>query len=269
MPHTKPRVAHNYLTTEEDRRSICDGVRLALEIAAQPALRELRRGEGAVPASDSDADIIEFTKQRTQTIFHPVGTCAMGAVHQLEEMGLAGELATYHRYRGLRTNAYGRTIAMDWPAHPVLPSHGYVITPADLDGLVAARAEKAGAVIWQGAEAMAPLAAAGSPTGSDPVPVPPGSPLTGRGRPRERQGPLDLDRGQGPVRDRGGRVIVAVRSLPGQAATGTGPRAWHFAATTAPHATPRSTSTRSSTSATLPARSCPATAGSSRSGTAG
>ena len=92
MPHTKPRIVHNYLTTEEDRRSICDGVRLALEIAAQPALRELRRGEGAVPASDSDADIIEFAKQRTQTIFHPVGTCAMGAVvdGELRVLGTEG-----------------------------------------------------------------------------------------------------------------------------------------------------------------------------------
>jgi geranylgeranyl reductase family protein len=58
---------------------------------------------------------------------------------------------------GLRANAYGRSIALSWPSHPELPSFGYVITRADLDGLVAARAEKAGAVIWQGAEAVAPL----------------------------------------------------------------------------------------------------------------
>ena len=98
------------------------------------------------------------------------------SVLQLEQMGLAAELAPHHRYRGLRTNAYGRTIAMDWPDHPVLPSHGYVITRADLDGLVAARAEKAGAVIWQGAEAVAPLSAPGSPAAENgPVPVPGGS----------------------------------------------------------------------------------------------
>jgi geranylgeranyl reductase family protein len=99
------------------------------------------------------------------------------SVHQLEQMGLGAELASHHRYRGLRTNAYGRTIAMDWPEHPVLPAHGYVITRADLDGLVAARAEKAGAVLWQGAEAVAPLSAMGLPIGSDPIPVRRGSPL--------------------------------------------------------------------------------------------
>jgi len=40
------------------------------------------------------------------------------SVLQLEEMGLAAELSVHHRYRGLRTSAYGRTIAMDWPEHP-------------------------------------------------------------------------------------------------------------------------------------------------------
>lgn len=88
-------------------------------------------------------------------------TCGDGltprSVHQLEQMGLADDLAPHHRYKGLRANAYGRAIAMSWPEHPGLPSHGYVVTRADLDGLVAARAEKAGAVIWQGAEAVAPL----------------------------------------------------------------------------------------------------------------
>ncbi|MGO9963389.1 MAG: geranylgeranyl reductase family protein [Acidimicrobiales bacterium] len=130
------------------------------------------------------------------------------SVHQLEEMGLAAELATYHRYRGLRTNAYGRTIVMDWPVHPVLPGHGYVITRADLDGLVAARAEKAGAVIWEGAEAMAPLSGAGSPTGGDPVPVPPGSPL------RRAGGALVSDKARATSTEvRARYVIVADGSL--------------------------------------------------------
>lgn len=92
LPHTKPRIVHNYLTTEEDRRSLFDGVRLALEIAAQPALREITRGEVAVPRTDGDADIHEFVRQRTQTIFHPVGTCAMGSVldAKLRVLGVEG-----------------------------------------------------------------------------------------------------------------------------------------------------------------------------------
>jgi choline dehydrogenase-like flavoprotein len=84
LAHTKPRIVHNYLTTEEDRRSLIDGVRLALEIGSRPALAQIRRGESALPRSESDADILDFIAQRTQTIFHPVGTCAMGAVVDAE-----------------------------------------------------------------------------------------------------------------------------------------------------------------------------------------
>jgi choline dehydrogenase len=37
-----------------------------------------------VPESDSDADILEFARHNTRTIFHPVGTCAMGTVVDAE-----------------------------------------------------------------------------------------------------------------------------------------------------------------------------------------
>ena len=97
---------------------------------------------------------------------------------------------------------------MDWPVHPVLPAHGYVITRADLDGLVAARAEKAGAVIWQGAEAVAPLSAGGCSTGSDPLPVPPGSPL------RRAGGAVVSDKARATLSEvRARYVIVADGSL--------------------------------------------------------
>src|SRR5581483_4524775 len=39
-PDSKPLVLTNFLTTEEDRRSAIEGVRIALEIAAQPSLRK-------------------------------------------------------------------------------------------------------------------------------------------------------------------------------------------------------------------------------------
>jgi geranylgeranyl reductase family protein len=131
-------------------------------------------------------------------------TCGDGltprAVHQLEEMGLADELAPHHRYRGLRANAYGRSIAMNWPTYPDLPSHGYVITRADLDGLVAARAEKAGAVIWQGAEALEPL------TKNEANPAIPGA--------RPAGGALVRDRARGTTTEiRARYVIVADGSL--------------------------------------------------------
>jgi geranylgeranyl reductase family protein len=89
-------------------------------------------------------------------------TCGDGltprSVRQLADMGIEPELrAGHHRYEGLRSVAFGRTLEMTWPDHPDFPSYGYTITRHDLDEMVAANAEKAGAELWQGAEAVAPL----------------------------------------------------------------------------------------------------------------
>ena len=53
--------------------------------------------------------------------------------------------------------AFGKVLEMRWPDHPSFPSHGYVITRKDLDQIVAERAEKAGAQVLQGCEALEPL----------------------------------------------------------------------------------------------------------------
>jgi geranylgeranyl reductase family protein len=88
-------------------------------------------------------------------------TCGDGltprSVRQLYDMGLEDALSGAHRYRGLRACAYGRTVELPWPDHPSFPSEGYVITRHDLDQLVAERAAKAGAAVWEGAEAIGPL----------------------------------------------------------------------------------------------------------------
>ena len=57
-----------------------EGVRIALEIAAQPALTSIAREPLSVPASDSEADIWEWVTAASQTVYHPTSTCAMGAV---------------------------------------------------------------------------------------------------------------------------------------------------------------------------------------------
>ena len=88
-------------------------------------------------------------------------TCGDGltprSVLQLTAMGLGDDLARHHRFDGLRSVAFGRALELRWPDHPTMPDHGYVITRADLDALVARRAEKAGAVVLEGHEGVAPL----------------------------------------------------------------------------------------------------------------
>ena len=92
-------------------------------------------------------------------------TCGDGltprSVKQLEDMGLGEKLAEHHRFDGLRSIAFGRTLELKWPSHPDFPSYGYVVTRKDLDHLVAERAVKAGAVLWDSSEAVSPLTEGG------------------------------------------------------------------------------------------------------------
>jgi len=79
-PDAKPRILHNYFETEEDKKAMLEGMRIAIRIAQQEALRAVERGPHLTPASDSDADIWDFVKQRCHTLYHPTSTCAIGRV---------------------------------------------------------------------------------------------------------------------------------------------------------------------------------------------
>jgi choline dehydrogenase-like flavoprotein len=78
--HAKPRILHNYYDTEQDRRAIIDGMRIAMDVGERPALDGARGARFAYPESDSDADIMDFMQRRTHTVYHPVSSCSMGAV---------------------------------------------------------------------------------------------------------------------------------------------------------------------------------------------
>jgi choline dehydrogenase-like flavoprotein len=92
MADSKPTVLCNFLTTEEDRASMLEGVRIALEIAGQASLQAIAREPLSVPASDSDEDIWEWVTRSSQTVYHPTSTCAMGAVvdSELRVYGVEG-----------------------------------------------------------------------------------------------------------------------------------------------------------------------------------
>jgi len=87
-------------------------------------------------------------------------------VFQLEEMGLGERLAGCQRFDGLRSIAHGVTLELEWPAHPLYPSYGYVVRRRDLDEMVAEQAVKAGATLRPATEAVAPLVAGGLVTGA-------------------------------------------------------------------------------------------------------
>jgi menaquinone-9 beta-reductase len=115
-------------------------------------------------------DVVVVEKKR----FPRDKTCGDGltprSVRQLEDMGLGGALAGAHRYDGLRACAFGKVLEMRWPDHPSFPSYGYVITRKDIDQIVAERAEKAGAQVIQGCEALEPIFVGDVPSARIPGP---------------------------------------------------------------------------------------------------
>jgi choline dehydrogenase len=95
-PYSKPRIRHNFLTAHSDLARTREGIRLAMEIASQPALRQSLADpdadarDGLIPAGSTDAAIDEFIRRTCFAFYHPCGTCAIGSVvdPQLRVYGL-------------------------------------------------------------------------------------------------------------------------------------------------------------------------------------
>jgi choline dehydrogenase-like flavoprotein len=83
-PTTKPRIAHNFFAESQDLTDAVAGLRMALEISRQQALGSYTVTPFRPPVSESDADLRDYIRRYTHSIFHPVGTCAMGSVVDAE-----------------------------------------------------------------------------------------------------------------------------------------------------------------------------------------
>ncbi|MDR5752053.1 MULTISPECIES: GMC family oxidoreductase N-terminal domain-containing protein [unclassified Caballeronia] len=78
--HKAPLIAPNYLSTERDREVAANALRLTRRIAAAPALARYSPQE-ILPgvAFQTDEELAQAAGKIGTTIFHPVGTCRMGA----------------------------------------------------------------------------------------------------------------------------------------------------------------------------------------------
>lgn len=75
-----PAITMNYLSTPEDRKVAADSLRVTRRIAAQPALAPFKPQEWKPgPQYQTDEDLARLAGDIATTIFHPVGTTAMGA----------------------------------------------------------------------------------------------------------------------------------------------------------------------------------------------
>lgn len=79
-PLADPVIDPNYLAAETDRRTMRESVRIVRKIVNQSPLDPFRGAEHRPGQNiETDAEIDEWVRATGETIYHPVGTCRMGA----------------------------------------------------------------------------------------------------------------------------------------------------------------------------------------------
>ncbi len=98
-PHAHPKISVNYLATPEDQRVAVDGMRFTRRIMAARALARFAPEEWRPgTAVESEADLLHAAGDLGTTIFHPVGTCRMGA----DPLAVVDDRLRVHGVAGLR-----------------------------------------------------------------------------------------------------------------------------------------------------------------------
>lgn len=98
-PFADPVIDPNYLASDVDRRTLRDSVRMCRDILRQDAMApfrgaEIRPGPNVVTDSEIDA----YIRATAETIYHPVGSCRMGA----DENSVVDETLRVRAVSGLR-----------------------------------------------------------------------------------------------------------------------------------------------------------------------
>jgi choline dehydrogenase-like flavoprotein len=138
-PATKPLLDFRYFTDPDgyDERTIVDGLRLAREVAAtEPFASWIAREIAPGPAVRSDEDLSAYGRAVHHTVYHPAGTCRMGAA--------GDELAVVDPE--LRLRGFPNVRIADASVFPTMPSVNPMVAvlligerAADLVGAAVAR----------------------------------------------------------------------------------------------------------------------------------
>jgi len=98
-PLDPPAIAPNYLDAAADHRVTVEGLKWVRRIADQAAFEPYREAETVPgPQVASDEDLLSYARQASSTLYHPVGTCKMGA----DAMSVVDETLKVHGTQHLR-----------------------------------------------------------------------------------------------------------------------------------------------------------------------
>ncbi len=98
-PLDPPAIFGGYLTSAKDCDVMVEGMKAVRRIMRQPAMAAFVSGEHEPgPECSSDADIIEYLRQRGNTAYHPTTTCRMGS----DPRAVVDERLRVHGFTGLR-----------------------------------------------------------------------------------------------------------------------------------------------------------------------
>jgi choline dehydrogenase len=101
-PRHKPVIDPAYLSDSTDIAPMVEGVRMAREFAAAAPLAKVCTEElGPGPGVHTDAEVREWIRREIGTLYHPVGTCAMGGDSRLAASKLISVVDPELRVRGV------------------------------------------------------------------------------------------------------------------------------------------------------------------------
>jgi choline dehydrogenase len=116
-PRHKPSIDPSYLSDIDDLDPLVKAVGMAREIAAaRPLSKELKAEVAPGPAVRSDADLRDWVRGNLSTIYHPVGTCAMGGDSRVAASKLHSVVDIELRVRGVE-----RLRVVDASVMPTVP----------------------------------------------------------------------------------------------------------------------------------------------------
>ncbi|HEV3288929.1 MAG TPA: GMC family oxidoreductase N-terminal domain-containing protein [Streptosporangiaceae bacterium] len=116
-PRHKPAIDPAYLSDSSDIEPLVVGIRMAREFAAAGPLGKACKDELAPgPEVRTDAQVREFIRRDLGTLYHPVGTCAMGGDSRLAASRLTSVVDPELRVRGVE-----RLRVVDASVMPVVP----------------------------------------------------------------------------------------------------------------------------------------------------